>query len=90
MACPEGHWVHLDGSPVGKIKKAIPRVDRCAAVRAIESSSLLCARVRLCHLMSKVALRAGKNHLCFGLVAHPLNMPPDSPFSNPGSLPQLK
>jgi hypothetical protein len=40
--------------------------------------------------MSKVALRAGKNHPCFGLVAHPLNMPPDSPFSNPESLPQLK
>jgi hypothetical protein len=32
---------------------------------------LLCVRVRLCHLMSQVALRAGKNHRCFGLVDHP-------------------
>src|SRR5450755_4096751 len=88
MACPEGHRVHLNGTPVRKIKKAIPRVDRCAAVRAIESSRLLCASARLCHLVSKVALRAGKNHLCFGLVAHPLNMPPDSAF--PGRLPALK
>jgi hypothetical protein len=32
--------------------------------------------------MSQVALRAGKNHRCFGLVDHPTNMPRDSPFQS--------
>ena len=61
-------------------------MDRCAALGAIESSRLLGVRVRLCHLMSQVALRAGKNHRCFGLVDHPPNMPRDFAVSKSAAI----
>src|SRR3981081_3704892 len=54
-------------------------MDRYAAVGAIKSPCLLCVMVRLCHLMSQLAVRAGKNHLRFGLVDYSQSMPPDSP-----------